>query len=345
MKKLKIAWIKLRNWEYWPFNLVYFPIAFYYIWLSIKARSLFFFSASNPGIEFAGMLGESKIVIYKGIAHEYIPRTMFYGADENRNSFSQFVKDNNFNYPYVLKPDRGERGWMVEVIRNEVDLEKYMKRIKVDFLIQEFVDLPMEMAIFYYRHPKDKKGTVSSIAVKEFFFIEGDGLSTISELIEKNDRGRVFLRELLEQSEQGGDQVLEIGKRVKIGEIGNHCKGTMFKNGNHLITESLNEVIDKISQSIPGFYFGRLDIRCTNMPELLSGKFKIIELNGAGSEPAHIFDPKYKLFDAYKDISFHLKKMFEISHYNRKLGIHYMSFSEYKRMRGIIKRNKALKAN
>jgi len=61
--KIKLVLTKITHWEYWPFELVYFPVVLYYFWLSIRARSFFFFSASNPSIETGGMLGESKFGI------------------------------------------------------------------------------------------------------------------------------------------------------------------------------------------------------------------------------------------------------------------------------------------
>jgi hypothetical protein len=60
-------WTRLTNWEYWPFSVIYFPVFFYWLWLSVKARSLFFFSAANPSIESGGMLGESKYRILKNV--------------------------------------------------------------------------------------------------------------------------------------------------------------------------------------------------------------------------------------------------------------------------------------
>ena len=45
------TYIRLTSWEYWPFGIVQAPIFIYWLWLSIKARTPFFFSASNPGIQ------------------------------------------------------------------------------------------------------------------------------------------------------------------------------------------------------------------------------------------------------------------------------------------------------
>jgi hypothetical protein len=92
-------WTKLKNWDYWPLEVVYFPIFFYWLWLSIKSRSMFFFSAANPSIESGGMLGESKYKILENIPGDYKPKTFLikvplkigrYPGDDTRkeNSFS-----------------------------------------------------------------------------------------------------------------------------------------------------------------------------------------------------------------------------------------------------------------
>jgi hypothetical protein len=96
-------------------------------------------------------------------------------------------------------------------------------------------------------------------------------------------------------------------------------------NGNHLINNQLIEVFDKISQSIPGFYYGRYDIRCKSLNELYKGKeIKILELNGAGAEPGHIYDPQFPILKAYRVLFHHWKVLYQISKANHKRGTAYM---------------------
>ncbi|MGC3942925.1 MAG: hypothetical protein QM762_00040 [Chryseolinea sp.] len=59
--------IKLKSWEYWPFGIVQFPLFIYFAWLSLRARSIVFFSASNPGITMGGMFGESKYDVIRKV--------------------------------------------------------------------------------------------------------------------------------------------------------------------------------------------------------------------------------------------------------------------------------------
>jgi len=83
--KLRRYFIKATSWEYWPMWLVYFPVSFYYIFLAIKARSFFFFSASNPTIETGGMFFESKWKIFELIPKNYFPTTIYINNTDTLN--------------------------------------------------------------------------------------------------------------------------------------------------------------------------------------------------------------------------------------------------------------------
>ncbi|MCH2044452.1 MAG: hypothetical protein MK212_10085 [Saprospiraceae bacterium] len=63
----------------------------------------------------------------------------------------------------------------------------------------------------------------------------------------------------------------------------------------------------------------------------------ILEINGAGADPAHVFDPKVSIFQKYKAIFKQWKTMFRIARANRKNGLKYMNWKEARR---ILKRNK-----
>ncbi len=95
----------------------------------------------------------------------------------------------------------------------------------------------------------------------------------------------------------------------------------------------LRHRLNAICGQIPEFYFGRLDIRYRSLELLEAGKdFSIIEVNGAGSEPTHMYDPRHSLFFAWKEIVRHWIILFKISRANRRRGYPYLSFSEGLRM-------------
>lgn len=324
-----VLWHKLVKWEYWPFYVLYFPISFYYIYLALRARSLFFFAASNPKIDFGGMLGESKAAIFDLIPDKYIPRTKRFSADVSLSHVTNFLNEHNLDFPIICKPDIGERGWMVEKIRNTDELIIYLNRIKVDFLAQEYVNYPVELGVFYYRMPGNEKGNVSSIVVKDMLHVIGNGNKTTRELIQANPRANMQLEMLERDGKIDLDAVPEKNIRVELEPIGNHCKGTTFLNGNMHISANLEIVFDTISKEIEEFYFGRFDLRCKSIADLEKGAhFKILELNGAGAEPGHIYQPGYALLKGYTDICFHLNKLCTISIVNHRRGFKHPTFVE-----------------
>ncbi|MEQ8714446.1 MAG: hypothetical protein RIC80_15615 [Cyclobacteriaceae bacterium] len=319
----------LLQWEYWPFNLLYAPILPYWIWLTIKARSFFFFTAANPGIEFGGMLGESKEKILRTIDSKYLPITVKLNEGINAQEVLQAMEEARLNFPIILKPDIGERGWGVEKITDELRLKEYLSANLPALLLQEYVDLPIELGVFYYRKPSMQKGKVSSIVLKRLLAVVGDGRSSIRQLMLQDDRAQRYVPSIAARLGSEIDAVPPNGHQVQLMPIGNHCKGTAFLDAGHEIDDALEIVFDNISKRIDGFYFGRFDIRCASFEELKRGEhFKIMELNGAGAEPGHVYNPGNSLLSAYRDIIFHLDLLADISIENMRLGVKPMGLKE-----------------
>ncbi len=332
--------IRLLNWEYWPFNVVYGPIYLYWFWLAAKSRSLFFFNAANPTIMNGGFLLESKREIYHLIPPQYYPKTIFLGMKTALPQILPMMEAANLNYPVIAKPDIGGRGRLVSTIKNEGELRNYINNIKENFMLQEFIDFRNEIGVFYYRYPNEASGHISGIVSKEFLTVTGNGISTIEELLMQNKRFMLQLFTLKKEYGKALKEVLRIGVKKTLVPYGNHVRGSKFIDITHLADDALTEVIDSVCKQIPGFYFGRIDIKFNTWAELKQGrKFSIIELNGSGSEPTHIYDPDHSILFAWKEIIRHWHLLQSISVLNHKVHkIPYMSFKEGIKM---LKDNKA----
>lgn len=276
--------IKLKSWEYWPFGIIQFPLFFYWLVLSLRARSLTFFSASNPGIPTGGMFGESKHDILKKIPPCIRPASLFIQVPVNENEVLQKMKEAGLVFPVIFKPDLGERGWMVTRINNEAEASCYLKQIKIDFIVQAFVNLPLEFGVFYRRYPSEATGKVISIVAKEMLSVTGNGQSTLKELILQQDRARLQWKNLQITFKERLQEVLPSGEKIELVSIGNHFRGTKFIDGSDLINNELSAVFDSIAKKIEGFYFGRFDLRTASLDDLYKGKVMIMELNGCGAE-------------------------------------------------------------
>ncbi|HEY6900872.1 MAG TPA: hypothetical protein VI233_09530 [Puia sp.] len=306
--------IRLRHWEYWPFFIVYLPVFLYWAWLSLKARSLFFFSTANPSIRNAGFLLESKQQIYDLLPDGSFPRTAYCHKGAPIKEIQRRLDEQQLTYPLMAKPDIGQRGMGVQLLKDECALLLYSKRSKVDFLLQQYIDYPNEIGIFYYRIPGEEKGTITGIVGKQLLSVTGDGHSTVETLLRQHER---YILQLPALRRTIGPLLQTIPAKGEILEptpYGNHSRGAKFLDESHRITPALTTAIDNLCQKIPGFYFGRLDIRFHSWPQLEKGEaFSVIEVNGAGSEPTHIYDPSHSIFFAWKEIIKHLNILSRIS--------------------------------
>lgn len=325
----KPFFIKLLHWEYWPFSLVYGPVMLYWVWFCVKARSLFFFNAANPSIENGGFLLESKKKIYDIISPEYYPSTVFIKSNIDSEKLLHIIKDSGLEFPLIGKPDVGGKGRLVKKLNSINEVIDYNATMNEDFLLQKFVEYKNEAGIFYYRYPGEQKGHISGIVEKEFLNVTGDGFSSIEQLLLKEKRYILQLSSLKKIYKDELKKVLKKDESYLLVPYGNHARGAKFIDISFLIDDTLTYIIDALCRQIPGFYFGRLDIRFNTWEELKQGKnFSIIELNGAGSEPTHIYDPKHSIFFAWKEIIRHWNILYRISKLNhRHKKISYMKFS------------------
>jgi hypothetical protein len=248
---------------------------------------------------------------------QYYPKTLFFEAGNNEKYVLNLIRRNNFDYPLVGKPDIGMKGIAVKKLENECDLIDYVKNSKVNFLIQEFVPFENEVGIFYYRYPGENKGHISGVVSKEFLTVKGTGFSTIKDLLQQDKRYILQLPALKKAYGKKLNRVLFKDEELVLVPYGNHVRGAKFIDASYLVDEKLTETIDAVCKQVDGFYFGRLDIRYNTWEQLKEGKnFSIIELNGAGSEPTHIYDPKHSVFYAWKEIIRHWKILWKISYMN-----------------------------
>ncbi len=329
MSNFKLFLHKLTHWEYWPFGIVYFPMYFAWFYYSAKARTWFFFLPANPGIKNAGFLLESKKEIYDSIPAYAIPKTLLFPPNSSSADILKKMKEAGIDFPCIGKPDIGMKGLAVSLLKNEQDLSVYSEKIKLDFLIQEYINLPNEIGVFYYRVPGNSTGNISGIVQKELLSIIGDGKSSIEELLTKDPRYQFQLLALRKIYGSGLAAIPLSGVRKELVPYGNHARGAKFTDSSAVADSQLINFIDSLCRKVPEFYYGRLDIKYNSLEELKQGKrYCIIELNGAGSEPTHIYDPKHSIFFAWKEILRHYRLLWEISMKNHQRGFAHMSWRE-----------------
>ena len=219
-----------------------------------------------------------------------------------------------------MKPNAGERGKQVFILKNEAELEARLSEIKEDAILQEFADGD-EFGVFYYRFPDEKRGKIFAITEKQFPEVVGDGMATLENLILRGQRAVCLANKYFERHQENLLNIPENGEKVKLVDIGTHSRGAIFLDGIRLKTDQLETAFDNICKEYKGFYFGRFDVRTASIEDFKRGRnFKIVELNGVTSEATSIYDAKNSLFTAYRVLFEQWKIAFEIGAQNRARG-------------------------
>ncbi|NTS41531.1 hypothetical protein HRG84_11505 [Flavisolibacter sp. BT320] len=323
MKDWKRIWEKWTNWELWPFNLIYAPLGPLWLWYAAKAKCFWYFTPTDPTLTFAGFEGEGKKEMYDLLPEGSYPKTAYASPSQSFEEIKNIITQKGFTYPLCVKPESGLKGLLFRKVDSEEKLLSYHQRVPVDYIIQELVEAPLEVSVFYYRYPNQQKGTISGFIQKEMMHLFGDGRSTLWELILEHPKAKHRLEEMRIKHEQQLDTVIPKGEKYILTHAANLNRGARFTNLQGQIDERLREIFDPLSHRCQ-FYYGRYDLKCNSIEELKEGKFIILEFNGTGAEPNHVYNAGFSWFKALGEFAHHWKVMYEIGKYNnRHNGVRY----------------------
>lgn len=312
------------RWEFWPMWLFYAPVVFYVGRLALRHRGIATVTAANPGIPDGGTVGESKSGILGQLPAERIIPFALVGpgsVDARTQQLCDVVRDRGWAFPIVLKPDVGQRGAGVKLVKTIEEAAAYLGLQGGPVLAQPYHPGPFEAGVFYYRTPGSARGRILSITDKHFPVIVGDGTSTVEELVWRHPRYRMQAATFLQRHRRELSRVLLQGERLQLAIAGNHAQGTLFRDGRRLLTPALERRIDDIARACPGFFVGRFDIRYGDEEAFKAGEdIAIVELNGATAESTNIYDPESSLLAAYRQLFRQWSIVFEIGAANRAAG-------------------------
>jgi hypothetical protein len=268
------------------------------------------------------MEGEPKKEMYDLLPPELYPTTFNVVPQKDFDDLTSEIQKHGIEYPLIVKPEVGGQGILFRKIDTEEELKNYHSKIPVEYIVQRMVHYPMEVSIFYIRHPQQDKGMITGFLHKIPLQVTGDGKHTLQQLIEQHPKGNKRIGELHSKHKERWKEILPAGERYMLSYAANHNRGAHFIDLSAHIDEKLVGIFDAISHSINDFFYGRYDIMCTNVEDLKNGQhFTILEYNGCGAEPNHFYDTGYTLRRAYKEILRHWKALYQISRFNRQHGV------------------------
>lgn len=331
------------EWEFWPPQVFYLPVLIQILGLAIRYRGLRLVTAVNPGIPTGGLVGESKWQIFAalgmdpkheggayGPAADALPLSCLLPATHKLRAENAlaYLDRHGLDYPVILKPDRGERGRGVELVRNREQLERRLRIDPTDLLLQEFVP-GQEFGVFFVREAGAERGKILSINGKRMLQLVGDGKRNLERLILDDDQAVRLAEVHFEYHAERLYEVPAAGETIHLVEVGAHARGSVFLDRRELISEALTDRINEIASAFPDFHFGRFDLRAPSEEAMREGRdLKILELNGLTAEVAHIYDPSISLWTAWRDIMQQWRIAFRIAAENRRAGAKASSWGE-----------------
>jgi hypothetical protein len=313
---------KITNWEAWPFKLIYAPLVPVWGWYMLRSGAVWFFTPSNPGLTFGGMEGEPKREMYDLLPLDLYPATFNVLPTADLDEVKSKIDSLGIGYPLIVKPEVGGQGILFRKIDNLTELEHYHRLVPVEYIVQQMVHYPVEVSVFYIRHPKQEKGIITGFLHKIPLQVTGNGTNTLEELVLMHPKAATRTGELRSRHLESWNKIIPAGEKYVLSYAANHNRGAHFIDLKEHIDDKLVSVFDKISHRINDFFYGRYDIMCESIESLKQGKeFTILEYNGCGAEPNHFYDTGYTLRNAYREILKHWKALYHISRYNARLGI------------------------
>jgi hypothetical protein len=304
-----------------PKSLLVLPMIVQWLWLALRYRSLSLPSAADPSIAIGGLAGESKIAYFDQVDAEgkrWLARTAAVAAGPDAAIEARTaVQKLGLSFPLIAKPDIGWCGFGVRRLDDAAALDAYLASYPAEetLLLQEYFGLGGEAGLFYLRWPGQDRGRLLSLTVRQPPQVVGDGTSTLRELVARDGR-------LGDRSSLYGDleHVPAAGEAAMLSTVWSHRMGGRYRDRSDEITPALEQRIDAVASSMPNLHIARFDVRFASSAALARGEFKIIEINGAGSEAIHLFDAGVPFFVAYRGILEKQAMVFALAAVNRARG-------------------------
>ncbi|MDF1837201.1 MAG: alpha/beta fold hydrolase, partial [Planctomycetota bacterium] len=246
---------RLTHFEFWHPVVIYGPLIPYLLWQAIRHRSLAPFSATNPGMLGSGFAGESKGDILDAFGDDdRIPAYLRLPASESAAMhFDRVVAwqvEQSQTWPIVIKPDVGERGKGVHIVRGPDQLRSVLGGPGAPWIAQEFIQ-GQEFGVFFLRDPESGATRLTSITEKQLPTVVGDGSSTLGELVLRDPRA-VTMADVYESGlGERWSLVPTADEVVRLVEVGTHSRGAIFLDGERWNSPALLEAVEALSQRFP----------------------------------------------------------------------------------------------
>lgn len=319
--------IRIGRFEQLPKWLNLIPMVLQWMWLGLRYGSISLPSSANPGITSGGMVGDGKLEYFAAMGPLARAATADYLGVMNQQGLAAVSVEArmlaaHLSYPIVAKPDLGWCGYGVRLLASTSELTDYLDTFPQDetFVLQRYLPDPGEAGLFYMRSPEADSGRLIGILLRHYPSVTGNGRDSIAALIARDARLRRGTHDAMHQGRYDPDHVPGLGETIRLSTVASTRVGGAYEDGTLHATPELTARVDTIAKDMRVFLVGRFDVRYASLVALRRGEFTIMEVNGAGSEAVHAWDPKYTIGDVYQIVFAKQRALFRIAAANRAMG-------------------------
>ena len=306
-------------------NLV--PMVAQWLCLSLRHRSITLPSCVNPAITAGGLVGEGKM--------EYLALMGECARAATANTTSVDITGpgalakveaamarQGLGYPLVVKPDLGWCGFGVRRIDGRDALAHYVAAYPLGerLVLQEWLGAPGEAGLFYLRWPGAASGELIGVLLRHFPRVVGDGVHSVAQLMAADPRACRLGRDPTSEPCCDVRRTPASGEVVRIASVSSTRVGGGYEDGTLHTTPELLRAVEAIARDMGDFHVGRFDVKYESLAALQAGRFRIMEVNGAGSEAVHAWDPRLGLRQAYGIVFAKQRRLFAIGSEMRRRG-------------------------
>lgn len=307
-------------------NLV--PMVLQWIGLGLRHGSFTLPSTVDPGITAGGLVGEGKLEYFAAMGTLARAATAGYlgvrkGEETRAETVLAEMATAGLRFPVVAKPDLGWCGYGVRRLDDAAALARYLDAFPSGetLLLQRYLAEPGEAGLFYMREPDAAQGELIGILLRGFPQVTGDGRRTLAALADADPRLRRALDNARHDFEFDPACVPPAGEVVRLSTVASTRVGGEYRDGSACATPALLARVDAIAKDMGTFLVGRFDVRYADLAALQRGEFTIMEVNGAGSEAVHAWDPKYSIAEVYGIVFAKQRRLFAIGSAMRRRGV------------------------
>ncbi len=318
---------RVGRFEQLPKWLNLIPMVAQWLWLGLRYGSVTLPSSANPAITAGGLVGEGKLEYFRimgPLALAASAEHIGVRVDETTQvgDLTDAMNTRGLQFPVIAKPDLGWCGFGVNKIAHVADLARYLQGYPrgQTLVLQRYLPEEGEAGLFYVRHPDAAAGTLIGVLRRHYPRVTGNGRDMVGVLVAADTRLKRMESSASHHADYDPDYVPHAGETVRLSTIASTRVGGMYEDATAAVTPALTARVDAIARDMQQFHVGRFDVRYTTLDALRRGEFTIMEVNGAGSEAVHAWDPKYSMRQVYRIVFAKQRLLFRIADANRRAG-------------------------